>query len=300
MGGLTNAVVFLDFQNFLVPEQNAVEPVDEARRFRTLPDGGANPHRRLQIMSDMFLSLATMSALVASVSTIAGQRDPSLLDIAANGSATEADFINASRADGMHDLFAQKNSFEAERAKHLRPIIAGQGGHLPNLDLVWQMITLAQAHRVTLTLVIVPHHADALELYWRNGLWPRIEQFKAELAAVVAEQGNDVKLWDFLDYSSFTTEPVPPAGNRSTLTHWFWEPSHFKKQLGAIMIQRMFAGGGPAFGTQLQPDAVADRNALIRADRQRLVCEQEGGPFLVALAEPIPDQCAVEGKAGSL
>ncbi len=299
VGGLKNAIVFLDFQNFLMPEQNALEPGDDARRFRTLPDGSPNPHRRLQIMNDMFLSLATMGALTDSVSTIAGQQDPGLLDLAPNGSATEAEFINASRADGMHDLFAQKDAFEAERAKRLRPIIAGQGGHLPNLDLVRQIMTLAQAHHVTLTLVIVPHHADALELSWRNGLWPRIEQLKTELAAAVAEQETDVKLWDFLDYSSFTTEPVPPAGDRLTLTHWFWEPSHFKKQLGAVMIQRMFADGGPAFGVRLQPDVVADRNALIRADRQRFVCEQENGPFLVALAEPIPDQCTVEGRAAN-
>ena len=75
-GGVKNAVVFLDFQNFFVPENPASSLTEEERRFRFTPDGAPNPYRRRQVAEDMFLSLATMSALIDSITTVAGQRNP--------------------------------------------------------------------------------------------------------------------------------------------------------------------------------------------------------------------------------
>jgi hypothetical protein len=130
---------------------------------------------------------------------------------------------------------------------------------------------------VKLTLFLVPHHAGVLDLYWRSGLWAPIEQLKTELANLVASQGRDVVLWDFLEYSSFTAEPVPPAADRRTATQWFWEPNHFKKQLGRIMIERMLGEDAPAFGAVLTPGSVAGRNREVRAQRQAAMCAGAGG-----------------------
>ncbi len=290
LGGVKNAIVFLDFQNFFVPEQKSASLTEDDRRFHLLTDGRPNPHRAAQVASDMFLSLATMGALIDSLTTVAGQRSANLLNLAPNGSSTEADFSNAARTDGMHDLFAQKDAFEAERAAWLAQEMATWKGPLPNLDIIRAIIALARANDVSLTLVITPHHADALELYWRDGLWPRVEQLKRELADIVAAAGPGVVLWDFMDYSPYTTEPVPPAGDRHTPTHWFWEPTHFKKQLGHIMIQRINGAGTPDFGAILTPDTVEARNEAVRAHRQSLVCEA-GRPFLTSADKPPGDGC---------
>ena len=215
--------------------------------------------------------------------------------MAPDGSSTEADFINAAQADGMHDLFAQKNAFEAERAARLARGMAGWSGPLPNLGIVADMIRFTRAHGVKLTLAIAPHHTDASELYWRDGLWPRVEQLKTELAALVASQGQGVILWDFMDYSSFSTESVPPAGDRRTPTRWFWEPTHFKKRLGEIMIQRMFGSGAPAFGVAITPGNVAARNMEIRAQRQAVVCGGNDASLLTGIAKPLDDGCGHDG-----
>jgi hypothetical protein len=297
-GGVKNAVVFLDFQNFFGPEQPTSGMTEGDRRFHTLPDGTANPARMLQVANDMFLSAGTMGALIDSLETIVGQSNPDLLNLAGNGSSTEADFRNAARSDGIHDLFAQKDDFEAERADALVKIMAEWKGNLPNLGLVREMIVLSKAHDVTLTLVITPHHADALEIYWRNGLWPRLEQLRTELVAMVAEQGGAVSLWDFMDYSDFNTESIPAAGDRKTQTHWFWEPTHFKKQLGEIMIGRMFGNGHPAFGAKLTPDTVAPYNASIRTQRRARVCNNIGVPLLTASVRVFLDGCD-DAAAGS-
>lgn len=289
-GGVKSAVVFLDFQNFFSPENPDPALLEADRRFRSLPDGNPNPDSRMQRANDMFLSVATAGALIDSVTTVALQRRPNVLDLASGGSGTEADFIDAARNDGMHDLFAQKDAAEAARAAKLAPVMAGWRGPLPDLDAVAAIVAFARARDIGLTLVIAPHHVDALELYWRAGLWPRVEQLKTELTALVAAQHGAVTLWDFLDYSSFNAEPVPAAGDRRTPTSWFWEPTHFKKQLGDVMIQRMFGRDAPAFGMILTADTVAARNAEIRAARRSLVCERKQ-PVLTALEAPPAGRC---------
>ena len=225
----------------------------------------------------MFLSLATMRALTDSILTVAGQWTPGSSDLPPDGSSTETRFVVPARADGMHALFAQKDALEAQHISALVHSMVSWDGPLPNLDNVAAMLAFAQAHDVKLTLVIKPDHADALEIFRRAGLWPRVEQFKAELAALAARQGSGTVLWDFMDYSAFTTEQVPPAGDRHTATRWFWEPSHFKKALGRIMLGRILGDDAPAFGVVLTPDNVAERNAAVRAQRQAYLCGNNAG-----------------------
>jgi hypothetical protein len=288
-GNVRNAVVFLDFQNFFSPENPDPVLLEADRRFHLRPDGTPNPGSTTQRATDMFLSVETMGALVDSLTTIAMQHRPNVLNLSPDGSGTEADFIDAAHTDGMHDLFAQKDAFEAERAEKVGKIMAGWRGTLPDMDAVAAIIAFTRAHDIKLTLAIAPHHADAMELYWRDGLWPRVEQLKTELTTLVAAQNGAVTLWDFLDYSAFNTEPIPPAGDRRTPTAWFWESTHFKKPLGEIMIQRMFGTGAPPFGTELTLDNLAAHNAEIRADRQALVCGRKG------LVLTVPDLQAADG-----
>lgn len=288
-GGVKNALVFVDFQNFLVPETSATELTEDDRRYRILVDGTENPHRPLQMANDILLSLATMGALVDSVTTVISQDKSNVLNLTPRGSSNEADFIEAARLDGMHDLFAQKAGYEVKRVTRLRQAVAGWDGPLPNLDIIANLIAFAHAHDVRLALAITPRHADALEIYWRFGLWPRVEQFKAQLAAMAA--AGDVTLWDFMDYSTFTTEGVPASGDRRRPTSWFWESTHYKKQLGEVMIERMFGANAPRFGAKLTPDTVAGRNAEVRTQRQSVVCDGTGERPLSTLARPIPDGC---------
>jgi len=47
-------------------------------------------------------------------------------------------------------------------------------------------------------------------------------------------------LWDFSGYNSLTTEDVPPDGDSETQMKWYWESSHYKKELGDLVLDRIF------------------------------------------------------------
>jgi hypothetical protein len=291
-GSLQNAVVFIDFQAMFMPETSAVVPEEDQRRMLVREDGSPNPLRTGQRLKDTFLSLFTIGALADSASTILEQRAAVVLDLPPDGSSTEADFINAAHADGMYDLFAQKDATEVDRAHGLAEAMAGLKGDLPNMDLVARMIAFSRDHGIKLTMVLSPSHADALELYWRAGLWPRVEQFKTQLAATVAKEGRGaVPLWDFTEYSAWTTEPVPASGDRHTGTQWFWEPTHFKKTLGELMIRRIFDDDPTPFGLALTPENVAARNAAVRQQRMAVVC-RSGRKMLTSMPNPPQDGCS--------
>ena len=178
-GDVKNAVVFLDFQSFFSPGHPAPARLDDERPFRFMPDGAPNPDSRTQRAKDMLRSVGTMGAMIDSLKTVASQGRSNGLNLAIDGSGSEADFIAAARADGVNDLFARKDALEAERAEKAARVMAGWNGNLPGMDAVAAIIAFARAHDVKLTLVVAPHHVDALELYWRAGLWPRVEQLKA-------------------------------------------------------------------------------------------------------------------------
>jgi hypothetical protein len=274
LGNVRNVVVALDFTNFFAPDEPLATLTEDDLRFRLLPDGNVNPYRSLQVAKDMFLSTATMGAFIDSVVTISGQRAVHLLNLTPNGSSNEADFINAARNDGMGDLFAQKKAVEVKRATNLAEVMAHWKGPLPDTGVVAAIIDLARVHGLKLTLMIAPRHADALEIYWHLGLWPRVEQLKVELATLAGERADTVTLWDFMDYSSFNTETVPAASERRAQTQWFWESTHFKRQLGTIMIENMFGQDVRQFGVRLTPGNVVARNAEVRAQRQAMMCNR--------------------------
>ena len=96
-------------------------------------------------------------------------------------------------------------------------------------------------------MLIYPYHVHSLILFERSGLWPAFEAWKTELVKMITVSDTAV-LWDFSGPSSYSLEPVPPAGNLRQAMHWYWEAGHFKKSLGDILLEQMF--NHPADGSR--------------------------------------------------
>jgi len=271
-GNVRHAVAFLDFPAFFAPDPPARGEEDELR-LMYLDDGAPNPNWRMQRLNDTFLSVFTLSALTDSVTTILSQRGGDrVLDLRPDGTSTDADFANAARAEGMNAVFAQKDEYDLARLPIFQRILADWRGPMPNMDIIREMIRFCQVHDISLTLILGSSHADGMEIYRRAGFWPRIEQIKVDLAALVTEANSEtITAWDFLEYAPYTTERLPPRGDRVTNLQWFWEPVHFKRALGDIMLHRVFLGTPADFGAPLTTATVDARNQAVREQQRAFI-----------------------------
>jgi hypothetical protein len=268
-GRLRHAVAILDVPAFLTPDPPLSRGPDE-RRLRLLDDGTPNPDRQAQYFNDAFLSVLTMGALVDSIHAVLARRGgDTVMDLRPDGTATAADFIDVAQAEGMNALFTQKDQYDLSRVAGFKRVLADWHGPMPNIGVLRGMIRFCLQHDISLTLILGAAHADQMEIYRQAGLWPYIEKLKVDLAQLVADAHSDgITAWDFVEYGPYTTETVPPRGDRGTRLHWFWEPVHFQRALGEIMLQRVFLGSPADFGAPLTVATVDARNQFVR-DQQR-------------------------------
>ena len=120
------AVVIIDFQNFLVPERLTDAPTEDDRRFHLLADGSQNQRRWEQVGWICSWRCFRWARWSTARAPYMRQTNPDTLNLSSNGTATQiADFANAARWDGMHDLFSQKADSEAEVPAHLARGLVG-------------------------------------------------------------------------------------------------------------------------------------------------------------------------------
>ena len=112
------------------------------------------------------------------------------------------------------------------------------------------MIRRAYAEGTDLRLFITPLHAavhlalNALGLEERYAFWLKeLVRINEEEAATAARP--PFPLWDFSTANAITTEPIPEADDRTPM-RWFWEVSHYRKQTGDLILDRLFGVNDPA------------------------------------------------------
>lgn len=122
-------------------------------------------------------------------------------------------------------------------------------------------------------LYINPTHAMTIDgLYWA-GKWPSMKAWQAGLAELGQRHrsaGCDVRIHDFSGFNSVTTEAVPQVSKQPDM-QYYWETSHYRSNVGAMILARMFERGGPPedFGVELRKENVADHLARMGAARDR-------------------------------
>jgi len=101
-----------------------------------------------------------------------------------------------------------------------------------------QFIQSIRKKGVKLILFINPYHAQYLESIWLTGNWELLENWKRTLVRLLSPY-DDIPLWDFNDYNSYTSEEEPVVGNTKDMMKWFWEPAHYRKEFGDVMLAQM-------------------------------------------------------------
>lgn len=125
-----------------------------------------------------------------------------------------------------------------------------------------------------LRLYINPTHALTLyALHWR-GKWDAMQAWQRGLVRLVERhraQGCDVRLHDFSGFNSITTEATPLVSGKPDM-HYYWEVSHYRDNVGRLILARLFGGDTPApadFGVELTQASIDAHQAATRAARER-------------------------------
>lgn len=185
----------------------------------------------------------------------------------------------------------------------LREYIRGAGPTAEAMSAFDNGIAELCKSRAKVRLYINPTHAMTSDALYRAGKWAAMEAWQGQLAGLGQRHraaGCDVRVFDFSGFNSITTEPIPQASGSADMLY-FWETSHYRVNVGEMILNRMFGrdDGVPAdFGVELTPAALAGHLAAQRAarDRYHLARPLESRMVLEVVAEA----GGASGKSGRL
>jgi hypothetical protein len=112
------------------------------------------------------------------------------------------------------------------------------------------MIRKAYVESTDLRLFVTPLPAVVRATFNSLGLGDRYAFWLKELVRINEEEASKAgrrpfPLWDFSTINSITTDPIPETGDRSSM-RWFWEWSHYRKETGDLILDRVFDHYDPA------------------------------------------------------
>ncbi len=242
-----HVVLGLDFADVLykteAPVDEVIWPVRHSEFFdRLLVDEQFqhNPGRWTNKAKDVFMALFSLDALYDSLNTIVFQ-SPNSPDRTSLGFNPARDYIEIVRHEGEWVLFSQKlGELKSRFSKATMGIFNTFDRWSVELEGLKKTIEYTAQYDIQLTLFINPYHYIYLESIRDSGYWNEFEDFKRSLKQLVDQYGGgQVELWDFSLYSPYTVSAVPKKGDKRTST-WFWEPAHYKAELGDVMLEEMF------------------------------------------------------------
>ncbi|RTZ75278.1 MAG: hypothetical protein DSZ02_03575 [Gammaproteobacteria bacterium] len=262
-GGSVQQVFWgLDFVDFHTRHEGIVNRWEEGnshlefeKRLRVTPDGNPNPSFSWRRLTEHFQTLVSLTALKDSLATLLAQRDPYSSDIRRDGFNPARDYLGIIRWEGQPVLFEQKwKELEKMFSRSNLSIYAGNDRWSPEFESVERLLKFAAARKVRVTLFINPYHESYLDIIEASGHQPAFQEWKVRLAELAQDHGT--ALWDFSLRNSITGEDVPDTGGKKSIMRWFWEPAHYRKTFGDLMLSLML---GRACAPELPPEKIGRR-----------------------------------------
>lgn len=96
-------------------------------------------------------------------------------------------------------------------------------------------------NKISMRLFIQPNHVLS-ELNFLNE-WDVREKWMNELVDMIDKQEKrncDIKLYDFSGFNMITTENIPQSTGLEDM-HYYWEQSHYKKNVGQMILNRIIS-----------------------------------------------------------
>ena len=186
----------------------------------------------------------SLDALISSLNTIY-QQSKEVSSITPLGFNTATTYKDIMRSEGIKALFVQKllnitkflqgnkKTLNAEAYQHLE-----------------KLISTTTAKKIKLNFFISPYHYSYLHWLAKHEHWDAFLSWKKTLVLHLAKYNDPLILWDFSGFNRYITEPVN-AKDVHSLMKWYWEPAHYRKELGNKLLSAMLIKNNDSFGIKL-------------------------------------------------
>jgi len=283
-GQVTSLVMGVDFLDFLVSPNSGGDPrqwpveAQETQVLLTDANGRKQSGFGVQTAKDYSMAALSLDALIHSVWTVWRQESRSISTRTVAGfNPADGFYTQIVQNEGTGVLFAQKNREVMKRLFGRRwTLCQGSTRWSTEFEAVRRLLRQSREKGIKVKLFINPYHAEYLASIDIAGLWPLFEEWKRRLVTIASKAGN-VSLWDFSGFDRFTTEAVAGLVAKGETLKWFWEPAHYRKELGEIMLANLWGAqcADPAsiepFGALLSPDRITGHLLKQRAAKERYV-----------------------------
>lgn len=238
--------VGVDFLDFLLSEKQVLnfeaKNISHAQTgydFRLISQDKSNL-ASIARLKEKLMMIFSLDAFSASINTILQQKSmaSSLNPLGFNNALSYVSIMNS---EGIKPLFKQKLHEISARLTNKSWIIKAQDTtpFSPIFAHLGRLIKAAKEKQVDITFFINPYHFSYLHTLYDNNQWSNFQTWKKTLVKYLSiMQGEEFILWDYSGVSDFVNEVVPLATPKQHM-QWFWEPAHYKKELGELLLTRM-------------------------------------------------------------
>jgi hypothetical protein len=234
----------LDFLDFLIDSSKPVQEIDWNHlgesfdgRLRSLQTGRNLPIT-FQKFKDIFNGLFSLVTLQDSIITIISQKNKHSATRREDGFNPGFDYQPIIHSEGQSVLFQQKNQEVSIRLRHDKLDVFDTSGQISvPFEALKRFLSWSKNRRLNVILFINPYHSDYLTLIKISGKWPIFEEWKRQITSIADKYA--IPLWDFNTIDQYSTESPPLPGNKNSQLQWYWEPAHYRRELGDLMLASM-------------------------------------------------------------
>lgn len=187
----------------------------------------------------LFKTLFSYDALKGSIETIKHQEKR-------NAFLANGQLVHDYRLEQINQLKGYKNNFiyvegynkiNLLPAPHAQYSFDDEPNNVHTMDYFKQIINLCEKNNTELLVIVAPEHVRLQETYHLLGLDSLYQDWLKKMTALIDEHNSrnleqHYSVWNFNLVNAMTAEALPPKNSLSKSMQWFWDPFHFKNELG--------------------------------------------------------------------
>jgi hypothetical protein len=243
---IEHIIIGVDYIDFLISEQKIVTDSLHSKKeqsnysFRLSSHDNVVERAQFLRLKEKLGLIFSLDALSASIVTIA-QQSSLTSSISFLGFNNASSYVNIMNTEGIKPLFTQKLlEVKTKLQKHAWKVLTQESfPYSPIFAHLGRLIDAATNKNIKITFFINPYHSSYLHTLTENKHWNNFVLWKTTLVSYLNEkQGVESTLWDFSGFNNMINEAVPLTTPKKQMK-WFWEPAHYKKELGERLLARL-------------------------------------------------------------